>query len=91
MYSDADSDYSNEDNEPIRGEENPSLNALDSNAANSASAQNIFVQSSNQSGVMVSQASTQQKRQLAVINEIDDRKDSKKKNPNGKTEKKKSK
>jgi len=86
-----DSDYSNDDNEPPMKEGAPqSFGTLDGNTIISASAQSIFLQGSNQSGIMVSQVTTQ-KRQLAVINEIDDRKDSKKKGSNGGAGKKKSK
>lgn len=86
-----DSDYSNDDNEPIKEGGPQNFGTLDGNTIISASAQSIFLQQgSNQSGIMVSQVVTQ-KRQLAVINEIDDRKDSKKKGANGGTGKKKSK
>lgn len=82
-----DSDYSNDDNEPPmkEGPGPQSFGTLDGpNTVISASAQSIFLQGNNQSGVMISQTVTQ-KRQLAVINEIDDRKDSKKKGSNGGT------
>ncbi len=73
--------------------ENPppqSLGTLDGNSLSSISSQNIFVQGSTQSGLQASQAAAQ-KRQLAVINEIDDRKDGKKKTVNAPATKKKSK
>lgn len=92
IFRDIDSDYSGDDTElPIK--ENPppqSLGTLDGNSLSSVSSQNIFLQGSNQSGLQATQAAAQ-KRQLAVINEIDDRKDGKKKSANAPNTKKKSK
>jgi len=89
---DIDSDYSGDDTEPPAKENPPpqSLGTLDNNSLSSVSSQNIFLQGSNQSGLQATQAAAQ-KRQLAVINEIDDRKDGKKKTANAPATKKKSK
>lgn len=72
-----DSDYSNDDNEPVRAEATPSLGTLDSNPLNNNSSQAVFLPGSNPSS-MVAAPNNNPKRQLAVINEIDDRKDKKK-------------